>query len=215
MFAELIFASFIAAAGGPDAGAQVASPGPAVVEHINDSRSNAGGELRLAADLGCPRHYDRRRGYDPRCHRRHADPYHENGYDRYRRDDRSRYGADDGRYAERDGNYRREPGYRGDDYSRGDRLRDRDGRPYPENYQHRERPSYRDGSYREPRRGYDRRRDEGYRGRGAPPEYGPRRSGDYQSSSYREPAYKKKDTGSMITAMNTTRTAAYAAGSTA
>jgi len=214
MFAELIFASFIAAAGGSDAVAQVASPEPAIVERVNDSRPAAGGKLRLAADLGCPRHYDRRRGYDPRCHRRHADPYHENDHDRYGREDRYPDRGPDGYYDERHGG--------GNGY-RGDTLRDSRGRPYPEARDRGDVPPYRGGAYEEPRGGYSAgppRRPEpggyhGYRERGEPGGYGPRRSGSYQSSSYRAPAYKKKDTRSTVIVMTTTRTVDCAAGSTA
>lgn len=214
MFAELIFASFIAAAGAPEAAAQTVPPEPAIVESVNDSRPAAGGELRLAADLGCPRHYDRRRGYDPRCHRRRGDPYHENYQDRYGREDRYEDRGPDRYYDERYGGGN---GY-GDDI-----LRDESGRPYPEARGPGDVPPYRRGTYDDPRGGYnagpprrpERGRYDGYRERGEPGGYGPRRSGYYQSSNYREPAYKKKDTRNMSIAMTGTRTAAFAAGSTA
>jgi len=226
MFAEFVFASLIAAGGTAalDAGPELT---PAVVRQADASES-ASGHVRMAADLGCPRSYDRRRGYDKRCHHRNARRGHNRpreGYGRY--DDP--YGTrNPGRYSDRGGPYYDDPGYRSDLEPRRDTLRDRFGRPYSdaEPGLDADVPHYRRGAYDEPaprdsrfdRRDYyeapePRRRGDDYRpyreGRALD-----RDAADYQSASYREPLYKKKDTGGMTATTNQSRSAVSAAGST-
>lgn len=175
MIAELIVASVFAATGGPGATNSAPSPENAVIRFADSGRTTIERPmLHQAADLGCPRYYDRRRGYDRRCYDRRGGPYHNNperrygryGHDSYDegRDDEhygdSRYDRDYGRYDRRGRRDYRE-GYRDEDSPR-DTLRDRYGQPYPEPED--DRPPYRSGAYDDRRpgeHGYDRR---GYRG---------------------------------------------------
>jgi len=162
MFADLILAGFVAAAGAWDAPVQTPVAQPAVIRSTTEraDRHNSGPTLlHLAADLGCPRHYGDYNGdysrYPRRCRRRHAEPYHEprpprygRGHEDYRAPHRSeRYGyRDDRRPAYEDGRYR-DPAYRGDPR---DRLLDREGRPYsrsPGYEDDRDSPRYRPGAY--------------------------------------------------------------------
>ena len=220
MFAEIIFASLIAA-GGPTALAQTPEPQPAVTRHADAAQ---GARLHLAADLGCPRGYTRRRGYDERCYRRHAGPYHNNpghGYGRY--DEDRYYDERPGRYSERSAPYYEDDPYRNEWNGPGERLRDRNGRPYREAEPGFEDdvPPYRRGGYDEPapryyERGFDDGRDRWRRG----DDFRPYREGrdnsavDYRSTSYDEPVYKKKDTGPMTITASRRQTAGFAAGST-
>ncbi|RIA56627.1 hypothetical protein [Dichotomicrobium thermohalophilum] len=230
MFAEIVFASLMAA-GGPAALAQTPEPQPAVM-HYTDGEQGAP-RLQLAADLGCPRYYDRRRGYDKRCYRRRADPYRDGYRDRYGRyDDERYYDERPGRYSDRDDPYYEDAPYRGDWNGPRDTLRDRYGRPYPDAEPgfDEDVPPYRRGAYERPGprdRYYDDRdlddaRERWRRGETSRP-FREGRAFDafYQRSSYREPLYKKKDTGPMtVTASHTiitprrSRNAASAAGST-
>lgn len=175
MIAELIVASVFAAAGGPGAASSAPSPENAVIRHADAGNATIRHPmLQKAADLGCPRHYDRRRGHDRRCYERRGDPYHKNPEHRYGRyghdshdedryDERRRHDRDDERHERHDGRHRdRDYGrYDGRDgksyrerYRTGprrprDTLRDRDGRPYrgPDD----DRPPYRSGAYDTPR----------------------------------------------------------------
>ncbi|MFP4537855.1 MAG: hypothetical protein ACLFPA_06090 [Dichotomicrobium sp.] len=172
MIAELIVASVFAAAGGPGATSSAPSPENAVIRFADSGRTTIQRPmLQHAADLGCPRRYDRRRGYDRRCYDRRGDPYHKTPEHRYGRydhdsyddghyDTRRRYDRDYDRHDRRGRDYRE--GYRHDPDRLRDTLRDRYGRPYPEPED--DRPPYRSGAYDESRPGgrdYDRR---GYRG---------------------------------------------------
>ncbi len=121
MFVDLIFAGVIAAAGAWQAPATAPAAQPAVIRSAGERADREAGErlLHLAADLGCPRYrggyHGDFRGLPRRCRPRHAiDPYHN-------RDDRRYDRFDEGDRAERF-----------DDSSgfRGDRLTDRDGRPF-------------------------------------------------------------------------------------
>lgn len=235
MFAEIVLASLIAA-GGADALAQTPQPEPAVIRTADAGQSAP--HLQLAADLGCPRYYDRRRGYDKRCHRRHADPYHDDRRGRYdderSYDDERYYNERPRRHSDRDDTYYEDDPYRGGVGPR-DTLRDRYGRPYPEAERgpDEDAPPYRRGAFedRDPRDSYYDQRDlhdsrERWRRGGDSRRFREGRAGEarFHRSSYREPVHKKKDTGRMtlmtITASRMTitasrsRNAGSAAGST-
>jgi len=212
MFAELIFASLLAGAGGSDAQAAEPAPRHAIVREAQTGSETSRARFQLAADLGCPRHYRRGYEYPPHCRRRNADPYHDRsgrGYDRY--DDRY-HDQGPGRYSgyDRDDNRR----YSADPEFRGDRLTDRYGRAYPEAGPRDAVPygrAYRSGAYEgsapdyiprdqldESRRRYldDERGFEGFPDRGEPGYRGA--SGPYyQPSSYHGPVRKKKGTTTM------------------
>lgn len=217
MFVELVFASVLAA-GGQAAADTIPQPEPAV---IRDADAHTPARLQFAADLGCPRHYDRR---GRRCYRRHADPYHDNRGPRYGRYSDERYLDDDGGpYARRGDRYDSGSGYREDPRRPRDTLRDRRGRPYlgDEPDINEDAPRYRSGAYdrpdpRDPRYNAPVRPDRGgeFRTfRDAPaPDY---RRPLYDRSSYRGPVEKKKDTRDMTVIATLNRTAGYAAGSTA
>lgn len=160
MFADLIFAGFIAAAGAWDTPAQTPAVQPAVIRSAAERADRHAGPamLHLAADLGCPRHYGDYNGdysrYPRRCRRDHAEPYHDPRPPRYG-------GYEDGY---RDHRYNDSPDYRdrgpvyGDErygnspYRSGpdDRLLDREGRPYSRSRgfdDDRDIPPYRRGAY--------------------------------------------------------------------
>ncbi len=224
MFAEIVFASLIAVSGQAAAGEAPAASQPAVIRSADAGR--AAPRVHLAADLGCPRYYDRRRGYGDRCYRRDADPYHNGPRDRYGRYERDRYSDEDyGRYSNRRAPYDGDERYQDNWNGPRDTLRDRYGRPYPETAPGADGdvPPYRRGGYTEPgprepyydrseyyeepprgRRGddFDRFRDDR-----APDAY-------YQRSNYREPLNKKKDTDPMTNTTTRSRNAASAVGST-
>lgn len=193
MFADLILAGFIAAAGGWHAPADATRVEPAVIRSAAERADRETGQtmIHLAADLGCPRYrgsyHGDYRGYPRRCRPRHADPYHDERSDRYsRHDDDYRSPDHDDRYGDR----YEDPAYGDDRYSdspyRGaprDRLHDRHGRPYSHSRDFDdEAPPYRRGTY-DPDRDFDRFRDSSPRPR----------SDYYQRSSYHDYYRKKKD----------------------
>lgn len=164
MFADLIFAGFIATAGAWHAPADTPSVQPAVIRSVAEraDRDTGRSMLHLAADLGCPRfrggYYDDYRGYPRRCRPRHAEPYHDSDpgrYDHHEDDHRSRD------YDDRYGEHRDEQDYGDDRHSArpyradpDDRLLDRDGRPYSRSREDDDLPAYRRGAY-DPAAGHD------------------------------------------------------------
>lgn len=227
MFAELIFASFIAAAGGLNAHPGALTPQHAVMQEAGQESRMHSPRLQLAADLGCPRYY--RRGYDypSRCHRRHADPYHDDPGRRYHDYDDRYHGEDRGRYSEHprdrrhddDGRFGFDP-----DHPR-DTLTDRHGRPYPDTREHHDErydPPYRSGAFGRDGSEHD-RHDRGFSsddGRfdtfreSGEPAFRRGRDPYYHRSSHRGSMYKKKDTDGMTPTAPHPLTAGYGAGST-
>jgi len=227
MFAEFVFASFLAA-GGPGALDSTPTPQPAVMRYA-DAGQSAPARIQLAADLGCPGYYDRGRGYGKRCHRRRADPYEYGPRHRGGRFREGRYLDGPRGHSEHGGRYDG-GGYRGAYDDPRDTLRDPRGRPYRDYRDAEPRfdedaPAYRRGSFDEPgprdRYDDDFRYDDapyGRRGEGLRPfrEGSAQEAGQayYQSASYREPFYKKKDTGVTIITTNRDRNADFAVGLT-
>ncbi len=220
MFAAIVFASLIAA-GGSTALAQAPEQPPAVTRHADAA---PGARLHLAADLGCPRGYTRRRGYDERCYRRHSGDYHNDpahGYGRH--DERRYYDERPGRYSERSAPYYEDDPYRNEWNGPRERPRHRDGRPYrgAEPGFEDDVPPYRRGGYDEPDpRYYDRGFDNGGdRWRRGDDFRSYRESRDDSAAEYRSAGdydrlYKKKDTEPTTITASLNLTAGFAAGST-